>query len=49
MLSMHSFDDRLSSLTALWDDGIEKDHLYKSRGGFFVEKKDTLSCVPVVR
>lgn len=24
MLSMHSFDDRPSSLTALWDDGIEK-------------------------
>ena len=28
MLSMHSFDDRPSSLTALWDDGGEKDHLY---------------------
>ena len=49
MLSIHSFDDCPSSLTALWDDGIEKDHLYKSRGGFLVEKKDTLSCVPVVR
>lgn len=45
MLSMHSFDYRLSSLTALWDDGIEKDHLYNSRGGFFVEKKGILFLV----
>ena len=45
MLSMHSFDDRPSSLTALWDDGMGKDHLYKSRGGFFVEKKGILFLV----
>lgn len=45
MLSIHSFDDRPSSLTALWDDGIEKDHLYNSRGGFLVEKKGILFLV----